>query len=140
ILLLALFIVLFSMSNLDARKYEELSRVFKSEFTHGKSILEEGNSTEELPIDFDKEDTDIKEEDQVIESDHTKELQQLQELQEGINDYISESNLLNIIETSLTDEGLLLTIVNDISFDPGKAIVKEDGQEIAKEVSELLIT
>lgn len=139
-LLLALFIVLFSMSNLDAQKYDELSRIFKSEFTHGTSILEEGSSSEEIPIDFDKKNDDIKEEDQVIEDDHTRELQQLQEIQEGINDYISESDLLSIIETSLTDEGLLLTIVNDISFDPGKAIVKEDGQEIAQEVSEFLIT
>src|SRR5690625_1341163 len=129
-LLLALFIVLFSMSSLDAQKYEELARVFKSEFTHGTSILEEGSSSEELPIDFDKDDNDIKEEDQVVESNHQKELRQLQELQGGINHYISESNLLNIIETSLTDEGLLITIVNDISFDSGKAIVKEEGQKI----------
>ncbi len=138
-LLLALFIVLFSMSNLDAQKYEELARVFKSEFTHGTSILEEGNTSEELPIDFDKED-DIKEEDEVVESNHQRELRELQELQERINNYISESNLLNIIETVLTDEGLLITIVNDISFDSGKAIVKKEGQEIAREVSEFLIT
>jgi len=139
-LLLALFIVLFSMSNLDAQKYEDLARVFKSEFTHGTSILEEGDTSEELPIDFDNNDDDIKEEDQVVESDHTRELQQLQELQDGIDHYISESNLLNIIDTSLTDEGLLITILNDISFDSGKATVKKEGQEIAKEVSEFLIT
>lgn len=139
-LLLALFIVLFSMSNLDAQKYEELAKVFKSEFTHGTSILEDGSSSQETPIDFDSNDDDIAEEDEVIESDHQRELQQLQELQEGINHYIIESNLLDIIETSLTDEGLLITIVNDISFDSGKAIVKEEGKKIAEEVSEFLIT
>src|SRR5690625_4861663 len=73
-LLLALFIVLFSMSSLDAQKYEELARVFKSEFTHGASILEEGNTSEELPIDFDRNDDDIKDDDKRSE-EHTSELQ-----------------------------------------------------------------
>lgn len=135
-LLLALFIVLFSMSSLDAQKYEELSRIFKSEFTHGKSILEEGSSPKELP----NASSDNDEEDDEIESDHTMELRQLQELQEGINHYILEGNLVDIVETSLTDEGLLITIVNDISFDSGKAIVKKEGQKITEEVSEFLIT
>src|SRR5690625_366918 len=139
-LLLALFIVLFSMSSLDAQKYEELARVFKSEFTHGTSILEEGNTSEELPIDFDRNDDDIKDADKVVENKHKEELQQLEELQDKINHYIIESELSNTLNTSLTDEGLLITILNDISFDSGKATVKIEGREIAKEVSEFLIT
>lgn len=140
-LLLALFIVLFSMSEMDAQKYDELSRIFKSEFSHGKSILEEGIDPEELPVGEKNEDeNEDPDNEEVLETNHTRELKQLQELESGINNYISKSNLSDILEISLTDEGLLLTIVNDISFDPGKAIVKEDGQEIAREVSEFLIT
>lgn len=138
-LLLALFIVLFSMSSLDAQKYEELAQVFKSEFTHGTSILEEGNTSGKSPVDVDSNEDDVNEEDQV-EDNHTRELRQLQELQEGINHYILDSDLSKILETSLTDEGLLITILNDISFDSGKANVKKEGQEIAKSVSEFLIT
>lgn len=138
-LLLALFIVLFSMSEMDAQKYDELSRIFKSEFSHGKSILEEGIDPEELPVG-EKQDDEVEEEVQEIETDQMRELKQLQELQDDMNHYISESNLSNTLETFLTDEGLLLTILNDVSFDPGKATVKEDGQEIAEEVSEFLIT
>lgn len=137
-LLLALFIVLFSMSEMDAQKYDELSRIFKSEFSHGKSILEEGIDPEELPVG-EKEDNEVEEEPE-IETNHTRELKQLQELQSGINHYISKSNLSDILETSLTDEGLLITILNDISFDSGKATVKSAGVEIATEVSEFLIT
>lgn len=139
-LLLALFIVLFSMSNIDAQKYEELAQVFKSEFTHGTSILEDSNNPEELPIDEYAEDAKNAEDEEVAESNHTMELRQLQELQRGINNYIAKSNLSDVLETSLTDEGLLLTIVNDISFDSGKAVVKSAGVEIATEVSEFLIT
>ena len=142
-LLLALFIVLFSMSSIDAQKYEELAQVFKSEFTHGTSILEDSNSSEELPIpenDEDAEKEDDPDDVEVAESNHTRELKQLQELQGAINNYIAKSNLSDVLETSLTDEGLLLTVVNDISFDSGKAIVKKEGEEIATEVSEFLIT
>lgn len=133
-LLLALFIVLFSMSEMDAQKYDELSKIFKSEFSPGQSILDEGIDPEELPAG------EKSVEDENVESDHTRELRQLQELQNEINHYISKSNLPNILETSLTDEGLLITILNDISFDSGKAIVKKEGEEVAREVSEFLIT
>jgi chemotaxis protein MotB len=140
-LLLALFIVLFSMSEMDAQKYEELSRVFKSEFSNGKSILEEGIAPQQTSLPENEDDEEEEEEEnEEVESNHMRELRELQELQKGINNYISESNLSNILETSLTDEGLLITILNDVSFDSGKAIVKEKGQEIAKEVAEFLVT
>src|SRR5690625_3700281 len=138
-LLLALFIVLFSMSEMDAQKYDELSRIFKSEFSHGKSILEEGIDPEELPVG-EKQDDEVEEEVQEIETDQMRELKQLQELQDDMNHYISESNLSNTLETFLTDEELLLIILNEVSFDQGKANAKEDGQEIAEEVSEFFIT
>src|SRR5699024_2932956 len=39
-LLVALFIVLFAMSEIDTQKYKELSQVFKNEFSGGEGILE----------------------------------------------------------------------------------------------------
>ena len=138
-LLLALFIVLFAMSEVDTQKYQELSEVFKSEFSVGTGILEDGNVPTKPTMeasDESKEDDDVEEE----ESNGTVELRQLQELQNNIDDYIAESDLPEALETSLTDEGLLITILNDIFFDSGSALVKKEGAGIAEEVSKFLYT
>src|SRR5690606_28692228 len=57
-----------------------------------------------------------------------------------INNYIAKNNLTESLETKLSDEGLMISIKNDISFDPGTAEVNDEGSEIASEISKLLIT
>ncbi|WP_010099542.1 OmpA family protein [Ornithinibacillus scapharcae] len=42
--------------------------------------------------------------------------------------------------TDLSDQGLMITIENDVSFDPGSAEVNQAGIEIASEISKLLYT
>src|SRR5690625_3922818 len=53
-LLLALFIVLFAMSEVDVRKFERLAYVFQSEFMAGSGIIDEGETIipEETPADL----------------------------------------------------------------------------------------
>src|SRR5690625_3965288 len=52
-LLLALFIVLFAMSEIDVKKFEQLSFIFQTEFTSGAGVVDEGISIvpEDEPID-----------------------------------------------------------------------------------------
>ncbi|MBM7600945.1 chemotaxis protein MotB [Virgibacillus halotolerans] len=137
-LLVALFIVLFAMSDMDTQKYKELSEVFQNEFSGGKNIFEHNESLVEFPIE--SEEDEHGEEEAEEESNNKQELIKLQAIQKMIDDYIDESNLGEVIETELTDEGLLITILNDISFDSGSAVVKNEGQQIAKEVSNFLDT
>ncbi|CDQ38962.1 MULTISPECIES: flagellar motor protein MotB [Virgibacillus] len=133
-LLLALFIVLFAMSEVDSQKYRELSRVFQNEFSGGQSILEESNKAIELPNEEQEEDK------QTEQSANEQELHELQTLQKQMNQYIEEKNLDAMLATQLTDEGLLITILNDVTFDSGSAEVTANGEEIAKELSEFLYT
>lgn len=143
-LLLALFIVLFAMSELDAKKYEELSRVFKSEFSGGEGILEESNSSVEMPQDVeeDEEETEKPEDEEKGEklSNSEQELNKLELLQKRINEYITENNLSEKLGTKLTGEGLLVTIINDVTFDSGSAVVRGEGKEIASAISAFLYT
>lgn len=147
-LLLALFIVLFAMSEVDVQKYRQLSAVFKSEFTGaGPGILDKGSSNHDIEVPIQKQDEKDKEKDtekdkeKQIEKNRGKlELQRLEEIQRKINGYIKENNLTESIGTKLTDEGLLITILNDITFDSGSAVVNADGQKVAKEVSKFLNT
>ncbi|RDW16985.1 flagellar motor protein MotB [Oceanobacillus arenosus] len=144
-LLVALFIVLFAMSDVDATKYKELAGIFRNEFSAGggNGILEQ-NIDPISPIPPEKQQEEEKEEELESETEEERnsavELQQLEGLQEEVNHYITTNSLTNNLSTELTDEGLLVTIVNEVFFDPGSADVKEDGAVIAREVSNLLVT
>ncbi|GGB35730.1 motility protein B [Lentibacillus populi] len=133
-LLLALFIVLFAMSEIDAEKYEQLTRVFKSEFSGGTGFLDDSGAPAEVPGEADKDAKETK-----TKGNSKNEWTQLKELQTKVDDYIANNNLEKVLETQLTGEGLLITIRNDVTFDSGSAIVKKDGRKIAAEVSKLLI-
>lgn len=140
-LLVALFIVLFAMSEIDSEKYNQLSTVFQEEFSGGTSFMEESNAPNESTVDIpEDEEEHEKPEDPKQVSKEDEELEELETIQEHINSYIKEEDLEEVFDTKLTDEGLLLTILNDISFDSGSAEVKERGQRLAKDVSELLYT
>lgn len=140
-LLLALFIVLFAMSSIDAQKFKELSQVFQGEFGGGNSVLEQEN----IPIkpQSDAATTPEKEDKQEKEepvTDKEKELNELDELQKKINKYIKANDLSGVLKTKLGEGGLLVTIVTDVFFDRGSAKVKQSGIKIAKEVSTFLHT
>ncbi|MGY0694734.1 flagellar motor protein MotB [Virgibacillus sp. FSP13] len=137
-LLFALFIVLFAMSNIDAQKYEQLSQVFKSEFSGGDGFMEKGSGptdSEGAPVE-----TDEDEEETGNEKEQTQEREQLEKLRNKINAYITNNDLAKSLGAKLTDDGLLITIVNDVTFDSGSSSVNADGKRIAKEVSNFLYT
>lgn len=139
-LLLALFIVLFSMSEMDVKKFEELSHIFKSEFTSGGEVMLDGESIipEPLPSDDGDEDKDKEDEENEYEEEAYLELRQLQEMQKEIEAYIKANNLTDVLDTKLSGEGLFVTVRTDITFDPGSARVKRNGVEIAKEIAKLI--
>src|SRR5699024_11053762 len=136
-LLVALFIVLFAMSEIDVQKYKELARIFKGELSSNQTIaLHDGGDGEDMPVEAGGDD----EPEEDASDDSKQELTALKELQTAINTYIAENNLANMLGTKLTDEGLMIKILNDITFDSGSAVVKRDGREVAKEMSKLLNT
>ncbi|WP_010099544.1 flagellar motor protein MotB [Ornithinibacillus scapharcae] len=78
-LLVALFIVLFSMSTIDAKKFEEMAAVFRSEFGNGdQGIMEQPIPTPETKLPEEEE----KEERQDTSDNGATEYMNLQELKE----------------------------------------------------------
>lgn len=142
-LLVALFVVLFAMSDINVQKYEELASVFRSEFSSsGTGILEQNNAPiKSPPVDEEREEMNEEEEKESGSSSQAEgELLRLEQLESMIQHYIYENSLTDQLGTELTDEGLLITIVNDIFFDSGSAEVKAKGHQVAEDVSELLHT
>ncbi|PKR84906.1 flagellar motor protein MotB [Heyndrickxia camelliae] len=144
-LLLALFIVLFASSSVDAQKLKELSKVFNGIFVSGSGVL---NYTKPAPQDSNN--INEGEKNQVTapqtqqNTDKLKQLQnqdkeELQELQAKVNVYIKEKKLEGKFATSLTDEGLLLTIRDNVLFNSGSAEIRHDDIQTAKELANLLV-
>lgn len=144
-LLLALFIVLFAMSEVDVQKFEKLANIFQTEFTDGGAAVNHHSSIvpEELPVredDFTEKDLSDAEESEKAELLATLEYEKLKETQEQIDAYIKKNHLTETLETELTGEGLLVTVRTDVTFDSGSAEVKKQGQKIGKEIASFLNT
>lgn len=135
-LLLALFIVLFAMSSVDAQKFQMLARAFNSTFTGGTGVLEYPSPIpdgEMEKLDQEKEKNPEKEKQETLEQE------KLKEIQKKVNAYIAANSLETQLKTTLTDEGLLITILNDIFFDSGNSSIRKKDEQLAKEISKLLV-
>jgi len=143
-LLLALFIVLFAMSEIDIKRFENLAFIFKTEFSSGGGLINDGESIvpEKPPVDIEKKEADeaSDKEDKASQEDldAVRDLAQLQAMQEDIEAYIAANNLTETLGTKLTEEGLFVTVRTDITFDSGSAKVKDHGVEIAKEIATMI--
>lgn len=148
-LLLALFIVLYSMNSVDQKKFEELSQAFSIAFSSGQSVLDMPSIVERGPDTrteyggkedateqgmTEKEPLSEAEIEQVIEQSKTE----LNELKQQIDQYIADNGLTTSLETSLNMSQLLITIRDNALFNSAEATVNREGQELAVSIAEML--
>ncbi|WP_064094206.1 flagellar motor protein MotB [Rossellomorea aquimaris] len=142
-LLLALFIVLYASSSVDAEKFEELSQVFSEIFTGGTGMMDfpspvapQQSSDQEEKEGAANNDESDKEDAKKLAFE--KDQEELKEIQKKVNQYIKTNELEAQFVTKLTKEGLLLTIRDNVLFDSGSATVQVNDTNVAKELSKLL--
>ncbi|MFJ8066583.1 flagellar motor protein MotB [Psychrobacillus sp. NPDC096426] len=131
-LLLALFIVLFSMSTVDQKKLEQMSQVFTQIFDGGVGLMENPS-----PLDVPVTPNKTNESDET--SAYIEDQQALAEIQNSVDEYIAVNALEKQFATQLTNEGLLVTIRDSILFEMGQAEVKPEYRQIAQDIAELLV-
>ncbi|WP_226567055.1 flagellar motor protein MotB [Bacillus stratosphericus] len=137
-LLLALFIVLFASSSIDAAKYEQMAKSFNVVFTGGTGVMDQSSmqSTEETENSNQiKKSAEEDEEAKAKSRDHAV----LTKVKKQVDSFIANKNLESKLETKLTDEGLLITIEDSIFFDSGRAVIRPQDVPLAKEISKLLV-
>ncbi|PWA12585.1 flagellar motor protein MotB [Pueribacillus theae] len=141
-LLLALFIVLFAMSSLDAIKFRDLARSLNSVFSSGSGIMEFPSPNEPIVALSDNRTTEDEKagHDERSETESVAELKDLIELQTEIDAYIEEKKLTKSLETKLSGEGLKITILDDALFESGSAEVKEGAHRLGVEISNFLVS
>jgi chemotaxis protein MotB len=133
-LLLALFIVLFASSQIDQKKFEQIAHSFNAALTGGTGVLEF-----QAPMEQEHRPSQPKQQNNNKKELDKQDREELHEVQEKINTYIAKEHLNGKLKTSLTEEGLAITILNDILFDSGSAEVRPQDQQLAKEISQLLV-
>jgi len=134
-LLLALFIVLFASSSVDAVRFQQLSNVFNQVFTSGTGFMDFPSDSPSNEPTSPEQRTGAEK----LEKLGKNEQEELMEVQERVNDYIQKNDLTDKLGTNLTDEGMLISIRENVLFESGVAEVRSENRKMAKEISGLLV-
>ncbi|MFK7692185.1 flagellar motor protein MotB [Paenibacillus sp. HJGM_3] len=144
-LLLALFIILFASSEVDSKKYDQIMRSLNSAFSGGTSLFEKTTIvpiTKEPTDEINKKTEDYKNQNQVLtreqQAQFEKEMADLQELKQKLDQYIQDNGLTTQLETRLTNDLLMITIRDNALFASGSAEVKPDARLLAQAISNML--
>jgi len=148
-LLLALFIVLYSMNSVDVKKFSELSNAFSIALSSGQgvldspSVIERGPSMEQILKGGDKEENKDSTSEEQLTEEQLQELiekgdKELSTLKEQIDEYIDLNGLSTSLETSLNMSQLLITIRDSALFASGDAKVNNEGRELANSIAKMI--
>lgn len=166
-LLLALFIVLFAASKIDADKLEKLGRSMHGAFTGGNGFfqffgmvepLEEplaqttpgrtvnmANSSDHVSDEMrptstapSSESRSVSPEDAELANKALESHRKLESLKGKLDAYIVQNDLAEQLETELSGNMLLITIRDHALFDSGSIQIKEGARKLAVEIANLL--
>ncbi|MRI68227.1 flagellar motor protein MotS [Gracilibacillus thailandensis] len=153
-LILVFFVLLFSMSQIDAEKFRAIAEAFRSEtiFEAMPSIIEEQHPTENVEVlkeeeNDDKSEDTIPGEDQGAEEQTEPELNtvdgipdqdELDELLAEVESYLNENDLNDVISATRTDQGVVLVLQESVLFETGEAVVLDPAKPFLNKVSTLL--
>ncbi|MDQ6422223.1 flagellar motor protein MotB [Paenibacillus sp. LHD-117] len=144
-LLLALFIVLYSMNSIDVKKFEEMSQAFSIALSNGSGVLElpsivqEGEDpTKKEKTGDDKKDEKNQESEAQMNELIKQEQAELEDLKKKIDDYIDKNGLTSDLETKLNMSQLLITISDNALFAPAQASIKPESKELATAIATML--
>ena len=164
-LLLCFFVLLFSMSTVDAQKFEEIAASFSntfSIFSAGGSSFEEGmlisngisqlnnldkyinntgaaaeKSAERNDMEKDKNDSDRAEE-EVMDAAEALQMEASEELAEKFTEAMEEQGLDKDVDINFTSQYVQLTLKGSILFDSGESELKQDALPIISKIAMIL--
>ncbi|MHA0858272.1 flagellar motor protein MotB [Paenibacillus sp. CMAA1364] len=141
-LLLALFIVLYSMSAADAEKFEAMSEAFSAAFTSGSGVLEHTSAIPKDKATSDVSSSEKADAQKVTKSQQASLIRQeqidLEKLKQQIDQYIQKNNLTTQLDTKLNNSQLMITISDTALFASGKATVKPESRQLANAISGMI--
>ncbi len=150
-LLLCFFVLLFSMSTIDAQKFEQLAASFSESFSifqAGSTSIGEGllvgngvmqlNQLDEYMNTMGKEVEESEEEEDPLEELKEEQLETSEELAELIEEMVIEQNLEKEVDIDFTSQYVSLTLNGGILFDSGKDSLKPESYDILDKIGLIL--
>jgi len=125
-LLLAVFIVLFAVSQVDQAKAKDMSEAFTEEMMTQSYIISQLNEQETVQNES--------------PTASESELQRLEALKAELDTKLKSENLSSSVNTSIDKRGLVISLSNAIFFDPGSAEIKKDNEETLLEIANMVNT
>ncbi len=158
-LLLCFFVLLFSMSTLDEKKWQEVVASFSqtfSIFNGGATAIGEGilisNGVSQLneldeyinSTGYEADDSDAEEYDKentlegAMEQIEAAKLQESEEMAEMVEEMVQESQMSDAINVEFNAQYVQLTLKGALLFDSGKADIREDAMPVLDKVGVIL--
>jgi chemotaxis protein MotB len=129
-LLLALFIVLFAMSQVDQNKFQEIKQALESIFKGGVGIM-----TTDKGIDAVEQYPDVAFE---TPTDYIAEEITLKQKKEVLDEYFKKQGLENVVTSVITEYGLQISIQDVALFESGKATLRTDSLKVLDHLASVL--
>ncbi|MDD3367749.1 MAG: flagellar motor protein MotB [Lachnospiraceae bacterium] len=153
-LLLCFFVLLFSMSTVDAQKFELIAASFSetfSIFTAGSTAIGDGMLIGNGVSQLNQLDNYVYSTGKAAENDETTDkldemqqkleeasLSQMEELAERVQEAISEGQLDSNIDVDFTSQYVELTLKGSLLFDSGSAVLKDESLPALAQVGIIL--
>lgn len=149
-LLLCFFVLLFSMSNIDAEKFAELAASLSSSFSilpNGASAIGDGvlvsngvSQLNELAEYVNNMGYEAEEQEDVdaIEEVKKEQLAETEKMAEEIEELTKNNNLEQQVNTDFNGQYVSLTLNGALLFDSGSAEIKEDSKPVLEKVAMIL--
>lgn len=153
-LLLCFFVLLFSMSTVDAQKFEMIAASFAdtfSIFSAGSTAIGDGRLISNGVSQLNELDNYINSTGKAAENDEISErldemqkileeekLAESEQLAEKIQEALNENQLQDEVEVDFTSQYVQLTLKGAILFDSGSAVLKEEAMPTVEKVAVIL--
>lgn len=153
-LLLCFFVMLFSMSTVDAEKFEMVVASLQSSFSvlpSGGSSIGEGqlissgiSQLENFSLFFEQYSSSEEESEEDTEEESTKEtyreeaLEESEQMAEEISKQIEQYGIQNQVEVEFNAQYVLLTLNGALLFDSGKSEIRQDAYPLIDKIGAIL--
>ncbi|WDV47701.1 flagellar motor protein MotB [Clostridiaceae bacterium M8S5] len=130
-LLLCFFVLLYSFSSIDVEKFQQIMNSFQGSLgvLEAGKILEDGNRVSNNdPQDSDSE----------ITEEERKEREDFKILKKYIEQYAKQRGLEDEIKVVMEERGLMVRVLDNVFFDPGKADIKSRAKEIVLYIGDII--
>src|SRR5690625_2858423 len=144
-LILVFFVLLFSMSQIDLRKFQSLTESFQSRavldfMTSANPSDNQLETGEDAHLDLGGGLNELLDELNNLEKEQDEEEKgnSAQQLYTNVEQFLVDENLFEVVELSRAEEGVVLVFQDSILFDSGEADILDSGKPFLNKISKLI--